>query len=96
MPDGVRMKAIVRTEVAGRDPGDHGSRAANSVSAWHVPHARRRRGLAPRDDARDQPEHQLTGEVAFQANTGDLWTVGPGGGGDLHLSIMAGTSPRVG
>jgi hypothetical protein len=33
--------------------------------------------------------------VAFQANTGNLWTVGPGGAGDLHLGMVAGTSPSI-
>ena len=34
-------------------------------------------------------------EVAFQANTSDLWTVGPGGSGDTHLGMMSRTSPDL-
>ena len=35
------------------------------------------------------------GEVAFQANTGDLWTVGAVGNTDWHLGMMAGTGPSI-
>jgi surface antigen len=35
------------------------------------------------------------GEIAFQANTGNLWTVGPGGVGDTHLGMRSGTSPSI-
>jgi subtilisin family serine protease len=34
-------------------------------------------------------------QVAFQANTSNLWTVGTGGTGDLQLGMMAGTSPSI-
>ncbi|MDB4941676.1 MAG: hypothetical protein JWP97_1210 [Labilithrix sp.] len=34
-------------------------------------------------------------ETAFQANTGDLWTVGTGGNRDWKLGMMAGTSPSI-
>src|SRR5207244_13384022 len=34
-------------------------------------------------------------EVACQANTGNLWTVGPDGGKDWGLGMMAGTSPSI-
>jgi hypothetical protein len=33
--------------------------------------------------------------IAFQANTTSLWVVGPGGSGDQHLGMMAGTSPSI-
>jgi Papain family cysteine protease len=33
--------------------------------------------------------------VAFQANTGNLWTTGPVGTRDLGLGMMAGTSPSI-
>ena len=35
------------------------------------------------------------GEIAFQANTGSLWTLGSGGGGDSGAGMMAGTSPSI-
>ncbi|MDX6245108.1 MAG: hypothetical protein QOE76_2831 [Frankiales bacterium] len=34
-------------------------------------------------------------EAAFQANTGNLWTVGSADNGDHHLGMMAGTSPSI-
>jgi len=34
-------------------------------------------------------------EVAFQANTGNLWTVGSDNHGDTKLGMMAGTSPSI-
>jgi GH25 family lysozyme M1 (1,4-beta-N-acetylmuramidase) len=34
-------------------------------------------------------------EVAFQANTGDLWTVGSAGNTDWHLGMFPGTSPSI-
>jgi hypothetical protein len=34
-------------------------------------------------------------EVAFQANTGDLWIVGGDDRGDMKLGMMAGTSPSI-
>jgi len=34
-------------------------------------------------------------QIAFQANTGTLWTAGPAGGGNTQLGVMAGTSPSV-
>ncbi len=34
-------------------------------------------------------------ETAFQANTGDLWTVGSAGNTDWHLGMKAGTSPSL-
>ena len=40
----------------------------------------------------------LTGggfEVAFQANTTSLWTVGDGGDKDWGLGMMKGTSPAI-
>jgi hypothetical protein len=33
--------------------------------------------------------------IAFQANTGTLWVVGPGGPGDLGFGMAAGTSPSL-
>jgi hypothetical protein len=33
--------------------------------------------------------------IAFQANTTDLWIVGPGGPGDAGLGMMVGTSPSI-
>jgi hypothetical protein len=33
--------------------------------------------------------------VAFQANTGNLWTVGADNRGDWGLGMMAGTSPSI-
>ena len=34
-------------------------------------------------------------EIAFQANSGDLWTVGQDNSGDSGLGMMAGTSPSI-
>jgi hypothetical protein len=34
-------------------------------------------------------------EVAFQANTGSLWTVGTDSHGAWNLGMMAGTSPAI-
>jgi hypothetical protein len=34
-------------------------------------------------------------EVAFQANTGNLWTVGSADNGDHKLGMLAGTSPSI-
>jgi hypothetical protein len=36
-----------------------------------------------------------TGQIAFQANTGDLVTVGPDGNNDTGAKMMAGTSPSI-
>jgi hypothetical protein len=42
------------------------------------------------------PSIANNGEIAFQANTGDLFTTGPGGVGDLHAGMMGSTSPSIG
>jgi hypothetical protein len=34
------------------------------------------------------PSVSSAGTVAFQANTSNLWTVGPGGRDDWHLGMM--------
>ena len=34
-------------------------------------------------------------QVAFQANTGNLWVVGEDNRGDMQLGMMVGTSPSV-
>src|SRR5579862_7060970 len=34
-------------------------------------------------------------EIAFQANNSDVYSTGPGGQGDLHAGMMAGTSPSI-
>src|SRR5438477_13144095 len=39
--------------------------------------------------------NDISGEFAFQANTGHLWTLGPGGKGDSGLQMMPGTSPSI-
>jgi hypothetical protein len=41
------------------------------------------------------PSIASAGTVAFQANTSNLWTVGPGGRNDWRLGMMKGTSPSI-
>ena len=47
-------------------------------------------------NAGTSPSINMWGEVAFQANTGELWKYDAGGGGDdTRLGMKAGTSPSI-
>src|SRR5436309_9477363 len=48
-----------------------------------------------RSDYTFQTPPSLGTEVAFQANTGNLWTVVADNHGDWGLGMMAGTSPTI-
>jgi len=51
--------------------------------------------VAPAPKAGTSPSISSAGTVAFQANTSNLWTVGPGGRNDWRLGMMSGTSPSI-
>ena len=80
-----------RRRLPGRLPGQHRQSLDDGDAGTHDLHLGMMRGTSPGITALVDGGY----EIAFQANTGDLWTAGTAGDQDWKLGMMAGTSPAI-
>ncbi len=80
-----------RRRLRDRLPGQHRQPVDRRHRGEHRLEARMMAGTSPSITALADGSF----EVAFQANTTNLWTVGGGGNTDWKLGMMAGTSPSI-
>jgi Ca2+-binding RTX toxin-like protein len=97
-PSGWFMGAGTSPSIAGSINGPYGAFQATNLELWTFITAIGGMDTGFASMAGTSPSINDNNDVAFQANTGDLYIVynlGKGGGGDSGVKMMAGTSPSI-